>query len=129
MFPHHPGLRPPSAAPSFGFIGSVKILKDNVPLFMSPDLGLRPVGFVKQGSVHMMLSAISGDQIWLKIDTLGGPRWLVAEADGQVYARASQREGEASGGAGGSGVGLGVMLGVSAAVGVGMYMVNRALRG
>lgn len=117
-------LRPAPAAASFGIVGSVKILTDKVPLFETPDLGLKPVGYVDQGKSLMLLGAISGDRLWLEVDTLVGRRWLIAEEDGKVYARPSwfadrpRRSPESS-------PGLGMALGIAVVVGAGAYFANR----
>lgn len=123
----HPHLRPAPAAASFGIVGSVKILTDKVPLFETPDLGLKPVGYAAPGKSLMMLGAISGDRLWLEVDTLGGPRWLIAEEGGKVYAKPSwfadrpRRSIEPS-------TGLGVALGIAVAVGAGTYLADRLRR-
>ncbi len=120
----HPHLRPDPAAASFGIVGSVKILTDKVPLFETPDLGLKPVGYVGQGKSLMLLGAISGDRLWLEVDTLVGRRWLIAEEGGKVYAKPSwfadrPRRGPESS------AGLGMALGIAVVVGAGAYFANR----
>lgn len=123
----HPHLRPAPAAASFGIVGSVKILADKVPLFETPDLGLKPVGYAVSGKPLMLLGSISGDRLWLEVDTLGGRRWLIAEEDGKVYAKPSWFADRPRRSPGLS-TGLGVALGIAVFVGAGTYFADRLRR-
>jgi len=85
-------LRPLPASSAVSVLGAtpnVMIQSSRIPFFKNPvaDSANRLSEYANPGSVYTVLeSLVSGEDLWHRVSTSGGPRWLVGRSGGLVYA-------------------------------------------